>query len=80
LLGDVDDRFATRAAQGATPMKPFTRIAVVVLWLIPLLQLVRFILRWEVTLNGAPVPLLLSPLVAALAAGLAVMVWRERPR
>jgi uncharacterized membrane protein len=37
-------------------MKPFTRIAVVVLWMIALLQLVRFILGWEITLNGAPVP------------------------
>ena len=61
-------------------MKPFTRIAVVVLWLIALVQLMRFILGWEVTLNSAPVPLWLSGIVAALAAGLAVMVWRERPR
>ena len=61
-------------------MKPFTRIAVVVLWLIALLQVLRFILRWDVTLNGASVPLWLSGLVAALVAGLAVMVWRERPR
>ena len=61
-------------------MRPFTRIAVVALWLIALLQLLRFIAGWEVTLNGAPVPLWLSGLVAALAAALAVMVWRERPR
>jgi sterol desaturase/sphingolipid hydroxylase (fatty acid hydroxylase superfamily) len=61
-------------------MKPFTRVAVVVLWLIALLQLSRFIAGWEITLNGLPVPLWLSGLVAALAAGLAIMVWRERPR
>ena len=61
-------------------MKPFTRVAVVVLWLIALLQLVRFIAGWQVTLNGAAVPLWLSAFVAVLAAGLAVMVWRERPR
>jgi hypothetical protein len=61
-------------------MKPFTRIAVVVLWLIALVQVLRVILRWEVILNGAPVPLWMSGLVAALAAGLAVMVWRERLR
>jgi len=61
-------------------MKPFTAIAVVVLWVIALVQLLRFILRWEVTLNGAPVPLWLSAFVAALAAGLAVMVWREQSR
>lgn len=61
-------------------MKPFTRVAVVVLWLIALLQLVRFIAGWQITLNGAAVPLWLSALVAALAAALAIMVWRERPR
>ena len=61
-------------------MKPFTRIAVVVLWLIALLQLLRFIAGWQITLNGAPVPLWLSGLVAVVAAGLAIMVWRERPR
>jgi len=61
-------------------MKPFTRIAVVLLWLIALAQLVRFIGRWEVTLNGAPVPLWLSGVVAALVAGLALMVWREQRR
>ena len=61
-------------------MQPFTRVAVVVLWLIALLQLVRFIAGWQITLNGAAVPLWLSALVATLAAGLAIMVWRERPR
>ena len=61
-------------------MKPFTRIAVVVLWLIALLQLLRFIAGWQITLNGAPVPLWLSGLVAVVAAGLAIMVWRERSR
>ena len=61
-------------------MKPFTRLAVIVLWLIGLLQLIRFIARWVVTLNGAPVPLWLSGLVAVLAVGLALMVWREHRR
>jgi sterol desaturase/sphingolipid hydroxylase (fatty acid hydroxylase superfamily) len=61
-------------------MMPFTRLAVVVLWLSALPQLLRFIAGWEITLNGAPVPLWLSVLVAVLAASLAVMVWREQPR
>jgi peptidoglycan/LPS O-acetylase OafA/YrhL len=61
-------------------MKPFTRLAVVVLWLIALQQLLRFIAGWQITLNGAPVPLWLSVLVAVLAASLAVMVWWEQPR
>jgi len=58
-------------------MKPFTRLAVIVLWLNGLLQLIRFVSRWEITLNGAPVPLWLSGLVAVLTVGLALMVWRE---
>jgi len=61
-------------------MKPFTRLAVIVLWLIGLLQLIRFISRWEITLNGASIPLWLSGLVAVLAVGLALMVWREHRR
>jgi hypothetical protein len=61
-------------------MKPFTRLAVVVLWLIALPQLLRFIAGWEITLNGGSVPLWLSVLVATVAASLAVMVWWERPR
>ena len=61
-------------------MKPFTRIAVVVLSLIALMQLLRFILRWEVTLNGAIVPVWLSGVAFVIAGGLAVMLWREMRR
>jgi high-affinity Fe2+/Pb2+ permease len=57
--------------------KPFTATAVVVLVLIALLQLLRFLLRWEVTLNGAIVPVWLSGVAFVVAAGLAVLVWRE---
>ena len=60
--------------------KPFTTIAVVVLSLIALLQLLRFILRWEVTLNAAMVPVWLSGIAFVVAGGLAVMVWRENRR
>jgi hypothetical protein len=58
--------------------KPFTTIAVIVLALIALLQLLRFLLRWEVTLNGAVVPVWLSGIAFVVAGALAVMVWRER--
>jgi membrane protein implicated in regulation of membrane protease activity len=61
-------------------VKPFTRLAVVVLWLIALPQLLRFIAGSEITLDGAPVPFWLSVLVAVLASSLAVMVWREQKR
>jgi hypothetical protein len=59
------------------PAKPFTTIAIAVLALIALLQLLRFLLRWEVTLNGAVVPVWLSGIAFLVAGGLAVMVWRE---
>ena len=57
--------------------KPFTTIAVVLLLLIALLQLVRLIMSWEVTLNGATIPVWASAIASVVAAGLAVMVWVE---
>jgi hypothetical protein len=60
--------------------KPFTTIAAVVLALIAALQLLRFILGWEVTLNGAMVPVWLSGIAFVVAGGLAVMVWQENRR
>jgi hypothetical protein len=60
--------------------KPFTTAAVIVLSLIALLQLLRFVLKWEVTLNGAIVPVWLSGIAFVVAGGLAVKVWRENRR
>jgi len=60
-----------------TLKKPFTMIAVVLLSLIALVQLLRFLLGWEVTLNGVTVPVWVSGIAFLIAAGLAVMVWRE---
>ena len=57
--------------------KPFTITAVVFFSLIALLQLLRFILGWEVTVNGVTVPIWLSGVAFVIASGLAVMVWRE---
>ena len=61
-------------------MKPFTAIAVLVFLLIAILQLLRFTLRWEVTVNGVTVPVWLSGIAFVIMAGLAVMVWREARR
>jgi len=61
-------------------MKPFTTIAVVFLALIAVVQLLRFVLGWTVTLNGRIVPVWLSGIVFVITAGLAVMVWRETRR
>jgi hypothetical protein len=58
-------------------MKPFTVIAIVVFSLVSMLQLARLILGWEVLVNGVVIPLWLSGAGFVLAAGLAVMLWRE---
>ena len=57
--------------------KPFTVIAIVLFSLIALLQLLRFILGREVTVNGVTVPVWASAIAFVIAAGLALMVWRE---
>jgi len=57
--------------------KPFTVIAIVLLSLIALLQLLRFILGWGVTVHGVSVPVWASGIAFVVAAGLAVMVWVE---
>jgi hypothetical protein len=57
--------------------KPFTLIAVGLLSLIAVLQLLRFILGWEVTVNGVGIPLWASGIAFVVAGGLAVTVWLE---
>ena len=58
-------------------MKPFTIVAVVVFSLVALLQLLRVVLGWEVTVNGILIPLWASVIACVVAATLAVMLWRE---
>ena len=58
--------------------KPFTLVAVVVFSLVSLLQLLRLLLGWEITINGMAIPLWASGVAFVVAAALAVMVWRER--
>jgi hypothetical protein len=59
-------------------MKPFTAIASVVLALIAMLQLLRLILAWPVSVNGVLIPVWLSAIAFVVTAGLSVMLWRER--
>ena len=61
-------------------MKPFTMIAVVVFSLIALMQLLRFFLRWEITVNGVIVPVWVSGIAFVIVGGLAVMLWRDMRR
>ena len=57
--------------------KPFTVVAVVVLLLVSLLQLLRLVLGWAITIDGVAIPLWASGVACAVAMGLAAMVWRE---
>ena len=58
-------------------MKPFTTVAVVVFAIIALLQLLRALLGWEVSVNGAAIPLWASVVACVVAATLAFMLYRE---
>ena len=58
-------------------MKPFTTVAVLVFSLIAIVQLARIVLGWEVTVNGLAIPIWASVIALIVAAGLAVMLWRE---
>lgn len=57
--------------------KPFTITAVAIFSLVALLQLLRFTLGWAITVNGVTVPVWVSGIAFVIAAGLAVLVWRE---
>ncbi len=58
-------------------MKPFTTAAVIVFLVVAVVQLVRVIEGWVVTIDGFHVPPWVSLVACAFAALLAVMVWRE---
>lgn len=61
-------------------MKPFSAIAAIVFALIAVLQLLRFVLGWQIVVNGVSIPLWASAVAFLVAAGLAAMVWREAHR
>lgn len=58
-------------------MKPFTTLTIVFLGLLSALQLARFMLGWEVVVNGVTVPLWASAIACLVAGALALMLWRE---
>ena len=61
-------------------MKPFAVTAAALLSLIALMQLLRFLMGWVVTVNGAVVPVWLSGVAFVVIGGLAVMLWWEMRR
>ena len=61
-------------------MKPFTAVAAFVFALVAVLQLIRFLMEWEVTVNGMAVPIWASAVAFVIAAGLAAMLVVEARR
>ena len=59
-------------------MKPFTALACVILGLIAVAQLARFVMGWEIVVNGMAVPTWPSAVVAVGFAAIAILAWRER--
>jgi hypothetical protein len=58
-------------------MKPFTTIAVVVFACVALLQLIRFVEAWPISIDGFAIPVWASAIVFVIASMLVVMLWRE---
>ncbi|HMC10412.1 MAG TPA: hypothetical protein VKH44_03945 [Pirellulaceae bacterium] len=58
-------------------MKPFTTLTVAFLALIAIVQLVRFIFAWPITIEGTAIPVWASAPAAAVAGTLATMLWKE---
>ena len=57
--------------------KPFTTVAVALLWIVAIVHAWRLADEWDVTINGLVVPMWVSAIAFVVAAGLAVLVWRE---
>ena len=61
-------------------MKPFTTVAILFLGLLSALQLARFLLGWEVVVNGVSIPTWASAIACVVTGGLAIMLGREARR
>ena len=61
-------------------MKPFTTLAIAVFALIALVHLYRLIRPFEVIVDGKVLPHWVSVAGLVVAAGLALMLWRETRR
>ena len=58
-------------------MKPFTATSAMFLGLLAVLQLVRFISGWEVSVNGMDVPVWASAVAFVISGALALLLWKE---
>jgi hypothetical protein len=61
-------------------VKPFTTISIIVFSIIAFIHLLRLFFGWEVIINGMIIPIWVSVPGFLIAAGLALMLWRESPK
>jgi len=61
-------------------MKTSSTLVIVFLGLLSVLQLARVLLGWSVVVNGVSVPIWASAVACVIAAGLALMLYRESHR
>ena len=48
-----------------------------VFFIVAALQLLRVLLRWDVSINGVLIPIWASVVIGLITVTLAVMIWRE---
>ena len=58
--------------------KPASLVAAILFWLIALAQLLRVLLRLQVTAGGVSIPLWISVVAFIILAALGIWLWRER--
>jgi hypothetical protein len=58
-------------------MKPFTKIAALLLGIIALIHLLRLITHWQVVINGFELPVWISIIGFIVAGVLSLGLWKE---
>ena len=61
-------------------MKPVHLVTIALITLIAVVQGLRLVLRWDVTVNGVAIPLWASAIALVVALSLAIALWRESRR
>lgn len=61
-------------------MKPSTLVVIAFLGLLSAVQLIRFLLGWEVVVNDVVVQTWVSAVACVAAGGLALLPWRDSRR
>jgi Na+/H+ antiporter NhaB len=60
--------------------RPFTVVAVFIFAIVCAIQLARLFLGWVVVIEAVAIPMWASAVAAAVAAAMAVLLWRESRR